>query len=124
LFLVDLTFEGFNTYNNIRNAYDDEHQIDLINESWIDVGYAVNNGLVDDEYLNVQDLSLLADFVFRGAEIQDPGLMQKALIITEYVSNKLRPVFLQDRIESGLDNFKGVEINLQFNRLHLPLDQD
>lgn len=97
---LDLTLQFNKNVKAYLDAIDSDDQRKYISKSWEAVTKGIRQGIIIDKYLNMEDLSKIADFVFQGTPIQDKALMQIARDVYNNIAREDRSI-----PESGLDNF-------------------
>lgn len=89
LIALDLGLQGYNHIDGFMFSKESKSQMEAIQESWLEVNNAINQGIIDNEFLNMEDLSKVADFLYQGTPIENKRLSEIGTQIRENNSIKV-----------------------------------
>ena len=73
----------------------------------------MSKGWIPPEYLNKKSLSEIANFVLMGQESSDSKINEIGIRIASEISNNYKPPIKTMETDTGLDNFKGINIHIR-----------
>ncbi len=98
---VNNAYKSWNTYWGNGEG---TKQLNNLRSSWEGVVAGTNAGLFTPEQITIENLSSVADYLYRGTPIGDEALQGVATKISEEILRNAKVEMIQP--ESGLDHFK------------------
>lgn len=68
LVALDFSIMVYNAIEDLSAFFSTTSQLRAIENSWFDVSTALNEGLIDQDFQNVNDLSRIANYLYQGAD--------------------------------------------------------
>ena len=109
---ASLAFGVKNSVSGYLDLVDNSVRHEFVKKSWEAVNIALDEGLIPENYQNSNDISLIADFVLRGAIIEDnPALQDVAKKVFENVRLKTeeRPNGLDSDYPNPIEYLPNIE---------------
>jgi len=108
LVALDLAKGVYTSINGYLEVVESDKQEDLIDDAFADVLKALNSGQIDEQFHNLQDISVITNFVYQGEDSfgDNEQLRNTAIYISKNISGNYKGDDEYIRPDSGLDNFK------------------
>ena len=107
---VDLGMDAYKSIQGLNILLSDKKESGYIRSSFESINEALNQGKIAPQFQNISDLSQIANFLFQGTEIQNKELQATAEYISKNIAKNYKYEIGTEVIESGLDNYKSIEI--------------